>query len=640
MLICMKCQKDFRTIASLSSHLSYPNSACKTNSKEYYDTFIRKPTEGICIYCGIETAFYGLAKGYQSNRCQKCHNRGIEVNLKRSNSLKRTLGKKSLLKSYIVKLIEVLRKRTIDQKNKRQCQICGLIFDSEDYITKHIKIHNISLKNYYDAFFKSENENICLCYSDVNTCQKNTRFISFEKGYSGYCSVRCVSLSSLVYKDKEQTSIKKYGVSHPLKNKDIHDKQLLGIKKAIEERGPSILEKRKRTNLERYGFEFVSQVEIIKRKQKNSFIDFKKTSEYKESRLKMYNSYLETTFYPSLKMTLEDQGFELIEEYKGSHLLHKFKCKKCGSIFEYLWNTMQQGISCKACNGYKSKAEIELTNWVKTFNLEFIENDRFQIAPYELDIFFPSKNLAIEYCGLYYHSELVNTKNPKVYHKNKLNLCREKNIRLIQIFEDEWLFKTDIVKNRIQYILGLSNNNRLHSRKCVIKEIDSKEKDIFLEKNHIQGRDTSSIKLGAFYNNELVSVMTFSKGRLSKGVNHRYGVWELNRFSSDYNFIIPGIASKLLEYFKRNYFWKEIFSYADLRWSQGDVYKTLGFDLLYETTPGYWYFKDYTRIHRFNLKKKANEPRDIPEWVLRHAQGFYRIWDCGHLKFGIVNQNS
>ena len=127
--------------------------------------------------------------------------------------------------------------------------------------------------------------------------------------------------------------------------------------------------------------------------------------------------------------------------------------------------------------------------------------------------------------------------------------------------------------------------------------------------------------------------MTFSHGNISKGSKHVEGVWELNRFCSNYNYRIPGIASKLLTHFKRNYEWKEIFSYADKRWSTGNVYYKLGFELDHETIPNYWYIKNFQRIHRFNLRKRPDEPKEIPEWVLRQEEGYLKIWDCGNMKF-------
>jgi hypothetical protein len=639
MMNCQLCQVEFKTNQGLVSHLTYNKSKCKTDIKLYYDKFFRREGEGLCKECANETAFYGLKKGYLFNICGECNrkNKGIEKNYKRSQALKETLQEKTNLRNSRKTLIELLRKQTIEKTNKKQCQICGLIFDSIRSISRHISIHSISSKNYYDQFFKSVNEDKCLCY-DNKKCKINTRFISLEFGYSSYCSSSCGTSSPIVISLKQENSITKYGSISPLKNPVIRQKWLENINKSISDRNDEIIEKRKNTVLVKYGVEFISQLKSAKEKFSKTHKELKNTKIYQQTRKKIYDTFLNNTFIPRMNYILDYLNFEMLEEYKGAHLNYKFKCKTCGSVFETLWNSLQQGKICSICNQGKSKAEIELSTWLKTFGIEFIENDRNMIAPYELDFFFPSKNIAIEYCGLYYHSELVNTKDPQIYHLNKLKMCLNKNIMLIQIFEDEWMFKKDIVKKRIEHILLMNQSQKIYARKCIIKEIDTTSKNNFLNQYHIQGQDTSSIKLGAFYNNELVSVITFSKGRLTKGQKNKQGVWELNRFVSNNNYSIPGIASKLLTYFKNNYYWLKIYSYADRRWSSGNLYRKLNFSFLYETNPGYWYFKDYKRIHRFNLRKRPDEPKDIPEWELRHRQGYYRIWDCGHLKFEMINE--
>jgi hypothetical protein len=96
---------------------------------------------------------------------------------------------------------------------------------------------------------------------------------------------------------------------------------------------------------------------------------------------------------------------------------------------------------------------------------------------------------------------------------------------------------------------------------------------------------------------------------------------------------VLGGASKLLKYFERNYDWSKIISYADRRWSVGNVYDKLGFDLTGVTKPNYWYIKDQKRLHRFNLRKKYEDPKNLTEWQIRQSQGWNRIWDCGNLRY-------
>jgi hypothetical protein len=132
--------------------------------------------------------------------------------------------------------------------------------------------------------------------------------------------------------------------------------------------------------------------------------------------------------------------------------------------------------------------------------------------------------------------------------------------------------------------------------------------------------------------------MTFSNGNISRGGKPENKLsFELNRFCTKKDYRVIGIASKLLTYFKRNYIWEEIYSYADLRWSDGSLYYKLGFSKISQSNPNYFYVKETTRIYRYSLRKRIDEPVDIPEWRLRLDEGFYRIWDCGSLKFSLKN---
>ncbi len=368
-----------------------------------------------------------------------------------------------------------------------------------------------------------------------------------------------------------------------------------------------------------------------------------KAEKLKEDKRSLFRNRFIKNEFPKL---LDYFGFEFLDEiYKGAHIFHNFKCKKCGLVMNRQWNSIQQNFRCTTCyprNNGTSVGEKELLDFIKILipNTEIIENSRNIIPPKEIDIYIPGLNLGIEYNGLYWHSDQAPNETDPKYHLNKTNECNEKGIRLIHIFEDEWVYKKDIVKNRLIQILGVSKSVRIHARKCIIKEIDSKEKNIFLEKYHIQGSDLSSIKLGAFYNNKLISVMTFSKGNPAKGVKYRKkGVWELNRFCTDYNYKVPGIASKLLSFFKKNFDWIEIYSYADRRWSVGNLYDILGFTLINQKPQlNYWYIKNMKRIHRFALRKKPNEPKNVSEKTLRLLEGYNIIWDCGSLKYSLKNK--
>lgn len=333
-----------------------------------------------------------------------------------------------------------------------------------------------------------------------------------------------------------------------------------------------------------------------------------------------------------VKEELIKSGYDLIDSYKGCQVNMHLVCPN-GHNYHVNWdNWKHKNSRCPKCGMIGvSKPEKEIIEFLETNGIEYINNNRTLITPYELDIVIPDSKIAIEYCGLYWHSEDMGKLSN--YHINKLNMCKEKGYRLITIFEDEFLFKKEIVFSIILLLSSINKHRIIYGRNCTIKEISSYEAKEFCNNNHLQNYINSSIRIGAFYKNELVSVMTFSKFNLSKGYKKFDDGLELTRFCCKKYTRIIGIASKLLKYFERNYRCAVLLSYADRRWSDGDLYYKLGFVLDGYTKPNYWYIDGKKRIHRFKLRKNENGPKDVSERVLRVNDGYNRIWDCGNIRY-------
>lgn len=319
-------------------------------------------------------------------------------------------------------------------------------------------------------------------------------------------------------------------------------------------------------------------------------------------------------------------------EYVNSVTPVTIICKSHGE-FSQIANGHLNGNGCKHCTNFVSKPEQELTEILKKYFTDVQQSNRSVLEGKELDIFIPSKSIAIEYNGLYWHSDTYKDKN---YHLLKLNLCKDKGITLIQIFEDEWLSKREIVISRIFNILGITENT-VYARKCKVKEVDSKTATNFLEINHIQGKVGSKNRLGLYYNNELVSLMTFGELRKNLGSVKTENVYELLRFCNKLNTNVVGGASKLLKYFEDTFSPEGIVSYADLRWSQGDLYNKLNFEFVHQSEPNYFYTKGLSRENRFKYRKSelVKQGYDInkTEKEIMNELGFSRIYDAGTLKF-------
>lgn len=323
------------------------------------------------------------------------------------------------------------------------------------------------------------------------------------------------------------------------------------------------------------------------------------------------------------------------QQYREKHGVYNLSCdqtrKKLSKNY-YELNLMSD-------SSFTSNKEKEILNFLKELGVEV--KPTYRKLGVELDMYLPNYNIAIEFNGLYWHSEKSSGKD-KNYHISKTTLCESKNIKLIHIFEDEWVYKKDIVKSRLKSFLGFSPI-KIYARKCEVKEVEPKVKNQFLEENHIQGKDVSKIKLGLYYNNRLISLMTFSDFRKSMGRDKQKGCYELSRFCSKINTVVIGGASKLLKYFEKNYNPKIIISYADRRWTSNNdftLYDTLGFEKKGVTKPSYWYMKRHQeRIHRYVFAKHKiierfeNADPNLSEWENMKNLGFDRIWDCGTVKY-------
>lgn len=320
--------------------------------------------------------------------------------------------------------------------------------------------------------------------------------------------------------------------------------------------------------------------------------------------------------------------YTIIGKYISSSDYIDIKCNDCGRTFTIEANSFLQGHGCPFHNCNSSAKEKEIFSFVKTICKDALSNDRKVLCGHELDVYIPSKRIAFEFDGLFWHNE--NCK-PKNYHLNKTIECQNKNIRLIHIFEDEWRNNKNIWKSMINNVLG-NTHKKIYARNCKVKEVDANISTSFLKLNHIQGMCPSSIKLGLYYKDELVSIMTFGKSR--HFIGNGKCEYELLRFCNALDTIVVGGASKLFKHFIKMYNPKSVVSYADRRWSCGNLYNKLGFEFEHYSKPNYYYIIKEKRKNRFNFRKsilvkKYNCPINMSERDFCKQQKWYRIYDCG-----------
>lgn len=322
------------------------------------------------------------------------------------------------------------------------------------------------------------------------------------------------------------------------------------------------------------------------------------------------------------------------------------KCDKCNNGFEINRQFLSFRISnqkeiCLICNPVlsgKSGMEIELQNFIsENYNGEVIKNSK-NITDGELDIYLPDLKLAIEFNGLFWHSSEF---KESTYHLNKTIKCNDLGIDLIHIWEDDWVYKSDIVKSII--LNKLNKSNKIGARKCSIRNLTNDEYRDFLIKNHIQGHVGALIKIGLIFDNEIVGVMSFGNLRKSLGQKSKNGHYELLRFANKLGYVVVGGASKLFKYFIKNYTPLSIISYSDRSRSNGNLYKKLGFDFIKHSDPNYYYIIDEVRKHRFNFRKdklvKMGEDPNLTEIEIMKNKKINRIFDCGSDKWEFIKIN-
>lgn len=605
-----------------------------------YHGITKKPK---CLICKNDVRFKKFSLGFSKYCSMKCIGMDKNVQERREKTTENLYGGKFTLTSP-----ELLNK--VNETNKLK------------YGTEHPQNLDIFKEKTIQTNIKKYGVEHHLKLKSQLNKQKRTNLDRY--------GVTNVNQSIKIKNKIKETSQKKYGTDCPLQNTKIRDK----IKK---------------TNIEKYGNDCLFQVEMIKDKgrktnlKKYGFDSYSKTQEYKEqikeTKKKRYdnenynnrkkskitslmrygvdnpsksknvidkirhrvNFNYKEKYSKLLSINVNDiiinDDLLLIENYCKNH--ENFEISK-SLLYSRVIDHGHENI-CTRCNPISENASIlenELNDFVKSLNIKLVEKNTTILSNnQEIDIYMPDYKLGIEFNGLYWHSELFKDKN---YHLNKTEECEKLGIQLLHIFEDEWIYKKNILKSIIRSKLNILQN-KIFARKCEIKEITSKICSDFLNENHIQGNVNSLIKLGLFYNNELTSVMTFEKTRKGLGNTDRNKYsYNLNRFCSKLETQVIGGASKLLNYFIKTYSPISIITYADKRYSKGNLYKKLGFNMVHTNKPSYSYFNKNKKIryHRFTYRKEAIiklgwyvEDKSVNEIILDH--NLCKIYDCGNIKF-------
>lgn len=508
-----------------------------------------------------------------------------------------------------------------------------------DFVNEINKIYpsNYSLKEKMYLYFNDMHERP-LC----KTCGNPVAFRSSTYGYNEYCSIKCVSQSKEVREKVLKTCEERYGDAH-YNNREKHKKTCLekyGVDNPFA--SEECKQKIKNTLIERYGVEYAQQsTQIQETRRKNSLEKYGVDHHMKVDDIR-------SKILKSNRLNVIESHEFLIGYTEDGHWICKCPhehCHKCKDRFyiiptdNYYARLQHQIEPCTNLHplkwGRKNGTLLEkfIRNILDEYHIEYIVNDRSILKDLELDVYIPSQKIAIECNGIFWHSQQHH--KPIKYHIDKYSRCKEQGIQLLTFWEDQIKLQPDIVKSILLSKLNIYQQ-RIYARKCTVRQISSTECADFLRSNHIQGRTNSTIRLGLYYDDVLVSMMTFTKKKDNS--------YELSRFCNQIYTTVIGGASKLLKHFIQNYNPTKIISFASNDISNGQLYKKLGFESDGQITLSYWYIhkKDLNRYHRSNFSKNRLEILGYniegkSESDIMNELPYWKIYDCGHVKYVLNN---
>ena len=562
--------------------------------------------------------------------------------------------------------------------SKVKCS-CGFECGKEDKLLKHLTLeHKISsLEEGYRILILKGPRPTCKC-----GCEKETPFLGWRKGYGALLKGHNASIYSLYSEDEARAISKKRidkltgreGWSKGLtKETDARvaqraEKTSAGRKKAFNE-GKILTWSKGLTK------ETDSRLKDSAEQARKSFASGERVSWHTgltaetDARIKSKNESLKEGFASGRlkawhagltketdsrlrakaeagrdltfaeKMRLSEEAFAsrisslknlkfvgAFSDYRNSNLHSlKFQCGKCDNVsIESLQTCMTD--RCRSCDPFASRPQQEVYDWIASrFPRAFI-NDRVSIKPYELDVYVPEKRVAVELHGIYYHTEqFISNQN---YHDVKRQRTEAAGIKLVQIFEDEWRDKREIVESMLLHALGASSH-KIGARQCEVLPVNKSDRKDFFEQNHLEGDTLAKVAFGLYDGDELVACVSL-RDPMHKGTYD--GCIEIARFATKKNTSVQGGLSKLLKECKKfvvKNSYKGLITYADTRIGQCKSYEKVGMRLIGQTSPRFWWTDHQKRYNRF--KFRADPSRGMTEAQVADEAGVVRIWGCSNL---------
>ena len=486
-------------------------------------------------------------------------------------------------------------------------------------------------------------------------CGTSAIFYGLAKGYSQFCSLSCsgkyTAQAALATKNLngtnknfgsmafEATMVSKYGVRHnsALAQTRQKTRQSLQVKYGVSssldlvkdrsssQQSESAVAKRRNTNMKTFGsISPLGSAEVQDKVRHTNIIRYGVPCVFSCAPIRARSQEQKRQHWIRHRVSVLSSTVRLLSPEtdalnKNTDLI--WECVACRAKFT---SNLDDGKTpkCSVCTpplkiGSKlSAALVQMFDWrlgpCKV-------NDRTEIAPLEIDFWFNDKKIGVEVHGLYWHSDAVLGEKKDF---KKANVAKERNVRVLQFYEDEVREKTNIVLSIVNAAADI-HNRVLYARKCSVRKIEHSSYFSFCDENHLQGGCSASIRYGLFLDDELIAVIGLSKARF------KFGDYEIVRFCQKLNTKIHGAFSKLLKHSTAGLH-GTLVTYADRRIFTGASYPASGFVFKHETQPGFW-FTDFSR--RFNRMRFQKHRLAEADRIAIEAGRISKIYDCGQLVF-------
>ena len=331
-----------------------------------------------------------------------------------------------------------------------------------------------------------------------------------------------------------------------------------------------------------------------------------------------------------------------LESYKTTHDNVKVRCVKCDTctwmqVGKLIHNDPQA--PCQTCTPRGSSiAERELADFVEhELGISIVRNDRTVIAPMELDIWVPSRSVAIEYNSLYWHSELQQP-DPK-YHTRKVNFAKARGVKLVHVFADEWRDRRPIVESMIRARVGIEMS-KVDARRCEVRPVDVHTRRAFFDTNHVDGDVPSHCAYGLFevdgdHDGRLVQCMSLRtpRHRLHREAHHLEVARSCGLLGTYVRGGLGRLSHHCIEHVK-GLGMKGLMTYVDQRFGGGDAYQRAGWQFVERTqTPRFWWTDMVRRYDRFRFR--ADPTRGMSERDVAGEAGVVKVFGCPNMTYVI-----